>query len=399
MPSAFDLENEKRVFGLDVFRALAILIVLVGHANLILTPWLGAPVGIRNITVGTVLGILFTFVDGVDLFFALSGFLIGGILLRGFSRAQVFGREELTRFWLRRWLRTIPAYWLVLLINIALLLTLLPEDTLPGSDLVRYFVFVQNLTQDRYRFFQESWSLSVEEWFYFTFPCLLAGMGTLVAGRSRAWVFVATCALYITVLVLGRGLYAAEHLAAVPNASWQGELRRITLLRLDAILWGVLFAAFHAFREAAFLRYRWHFAALGVALVVGSPIPGYVVRGAHQQPYMFAGYYTLLGAGYACFLPLASSIKKAKYRFLRIFTFISVVSYSLYLVNYTLVLHLLMANVTPMTLGRALVTYFGYIGLSVALAALFYLMVEKPILAYRDRVIPDRFSPRGAGAG
>ncbi len=386
--SRFELDNDKRIFGLDVYRALAILIVLVGHANQFLVPWASVPL-FKSVTIGTVISIPFTFIDGVDLFFALSGFLIGGILLKQFRKEPVFGRKELVNFWMRRWLRTLPAYLVVLVANIALLFTILPDPAVDKAQLPKYFFFVQNLTHDGMVFFQESWSLSVEEWFYLTFPFFLACFGLIVRGKSRTWVFVAACAIYIFVIIAGRGVYGMRLLAVNPNASWGGELRRITLLRLDAILWGVIFAAFQAYYSEAFLKYRYHLAVLGAGLVLGSPIPGYVIHGAHQQPYMFVGHYTVLSAGYACFLPLAYSVKKTKVPAFKFFTFVSVVSYSLYLVNYSIILHLMKAAVAFDTPAKTAGGYGIFLVISIVAAAGLYLAIEKPVLAYRDRVVKE----------
>ena len=82
-----------RVFGLDFTRALAISLVLFTHASFFLAPL--AP----NFDPLFMVGYL-----GVDLFFALSGFLIGGILID--SAAP--GTAWVGRFWVRRWLRTLP---------------------------------------------------------------------------------------------------------------------------------------------------------------------------------------------------------------------------------------------------------------------------------------------------
>ena len=91
----------ERVFGLDVMRASAILLVLLGHA----TVWFASFVPVFNIGC---LGGYF----GVELFFVLSGFLIGSILLRWLIDPG--STTTLFDFWRRRWLRTLPNYVLFL---------------------------------------------------------------------------------------------------------------------------------------------------------------------------------------------------------------------------------------------------------------------------------------------
>ena len=87
---------ESRNVWLDACRSLAIILVLLSHGRHFLTPvWDGAAI----FRIGGFLG--------VELFFVLSGFLIGGIVARDFERS-VDGSGWLHKFFLRRWLRTLP---------------------------------------------------------------------------------------------------------------------------------------------------------------------------------------------------------------------------------------------------------------------------------------------------
>src|SRR6478736_463243 len=97
-------DYSKRVFGLDLMRALAIIFVVMGHESMLEKantnfPWI-------------------RMLNGVELFFVLSGFLIGGILIKTFNSSDSFGIETIGDFWIRRWFRTLPNYYLVLVLNI-----------------------------------------------------------------------------------------------------------------------------------------------------------------------------------------------------------------------------------------------------------------------------------------
>ena len=92
-----------RNLGLDILRSVAIGLVLVAHALSFFTRWTAFDLN----ALYYVLGFL-----GVELFFALSGFLIGRILIETVLSERTW--PSLRRFYVRRWLRTLPPYYLVL---------------------------------------------------------------------------------------------------------------------------------------------------------------------------------------------------------------------------------------------------------------------------------------------
>ena len=97
----------RRIFGIDLIRAIAILNVLIGHGSFILDkantdfPWI-------------------RLISGVELFFVLSGFMIGGIIIKSFEKNPEYGIKDISNFLKRRWFRTLPNYYLILIINIFL---------------------------------------------------------------------------------------------------------------------------------------------------------------------------------------------------------------------------------------------------------------------------------------
>src|SRR5271155_717674 len=106
---------------------------------------------------------------GVDLFMLISGWLLGGQLLRDAAAAQF----SPSRFYVKRWLRTLPAYYAMLAI---LYFAGGPEfgGPLPWHEVVKHFLFLQGyFPPNRY---SVSWSLCVEEHFYLVLPLIVWGL-------------------------------------------------------------------------------------------------------------------------------------------------------------------------------------------------------------------------------
>lgn len=94
----------------------------------------------------------------------LSGFLIGQILIRDFTAGITF--KKIVHFWKRRWFRTLPLYYAVVLVKFLFF------DSSLGIKIVAYLFFLQNNFVG-IQFFSVSWSLVIEEWFYLILPLIL----------------------------------------------------------------------------------------------------------------------------------------------------------------------------------------------------------------------------------
>jgi peptidoglycan/LPS O-acetylase OafA/YrhL len=143
---------------LDVLRGIAVLGVLFFHgfrAEYGELPFAGAP---RIFILACQPGVL-----GVNLFFVLSGFLITGILLDSRNRPDYYGR-----FYARRALRILPAYYLLLI-----LLGLLHQAS--SAFLGLSFVYLANVTSifGVSMDYHPLWSLAVEEHYYIAWPAIL----------------------------------------------------------------------------------------------------------------------------------------------------------------------------------------------------------------------------------
>lgn len=343
--------SRERVFGLDAMRALAILLVLVAHSRQLLSGAVAE--GIRLAWGG---------MFGVDLFFALSGFLIGSILIsHGPSLREP---RTLARFWARRWMRTLPNYFLFLLLNVGVFLAI--GGGIPR--ILRYLVFAQSLWKPHPGFFPESWSLCVEEWFYLTFPiCVCLGLRIF---RRFDVALVGSAVLYLVTPLVLRFAWA--------GLPWSEGYRQVVIFRLDAVMYGVLAAWISRAWPGAWCGSRWALAIAGVAMIVG--LRWYSLRvPVDSDLFMRTGLLSLSPLACAMLLPLCSQWNVAVENvWTRAVRRIALWSYSLYLCHHGLMV-LLVENGL-----RGAWVWFVYMPASIAIAAAAYHFYEKPILDLRD---------------
>ena len=377
--------TSSRAFGPDLLRALAILLVMLWHL-----PRPATPVFLQ--------GLKQYGWTGVDLFFVLSGYLIGTQLLSRLARGQ---RLSLRDFYLRRALRILPAFLVVLALYI--FLPGIRENATMQAPW-RFLTFTMNFGLD-YSVtgaFTQAWSLCVEEHFYVAFPLLVLILSRL---RWQGWAVVLACG----VLVGGMLLRAALWQDAMVEPLAEGAFRRLsptylqaiyypTYCRLDGLLFGVLLAACKVFRPDQWRRHmdpRWALilglAALGlVGIIFQYPIaPGFSGRGPMLTQVGATFAYPLLSLGFACLLAASLEWERAfgHWRVPGAGT-VAIISYSIYLT------HKLVAHGVELVLGKqALTGWEGcalYFSASIAGGALLWLTVERPLLLLRDRICPPR---------
>jgi len=350
----------KRVFGLDVLRTVAIAQVLFGHGMSI---YLGESSKSR-------LEGFYGFL-GVELFFVLSGFLIGTIALAAFEAAA--DGAVLRDFLARRWLRTLPNYYLFLALNAALALWLGG-----GGFELSYLVFLQNLFWPTSAFFAESWSLAVEEIFYLLLPLILL----LVARRSRI------PRRLLQALVLALLAFTVLRLAyvAILDPAFHAVVRKAAGLRLDSLMYGVIAAWLNRHARAAFLARRRLLLALGLGVVIVS-VRSVVVL-APQSALAASAALAGVSLGAAMTLPFLSSWRTAPAPVRAVFEWSSQISYSLYLCHLP-VSRLLQHFGAPQGLGGLIL----FVAVSCAVATGVRHAYERPFLKLRDRLPRARRAP------
>jgi peptidoglycan/LPS O-acetylase OafA/YrhL len=356
------IDYSKRVFGLDVMRAIAIIIVVMTHGAFIR-------------------GDLFSFIpkipliDGVELFFVLSGFLIGGMLLRQVENEK-FGIQQLWKFLKRRWFRTLPNYYLILIVNIFLVKYQFIDGKLEDFNWT-FFLFLQNFHEGFVGFYWESWSLSIEEWFYIFLPFLLLILSNFLKLRTA---FFVTTILLIVLPLIYRFMISGQEL---DGFWWDVNFRKVVLTRLDAIGFGVLMSYINHYFPKFFMKIRFLSFVLGIVIIL---VLIYLPREPNDL-FSKTVYFSFISIGAALLLPLANSMRSFKYKFWGIgITHISILSYAMYLVNLSLVASVFAKHVLITRRLENLVYYSLYWLAVLIISYLIYRFYEKPITDLRDKL-------------
>lgn len=353
-----------RIFGLDIIRAVAIIFVVLSHGAFMLE--------------GTVIeGFpFFKMIDGVELFFVLSGFLIGGILLKMIDQPEIFGYRQLKLFWKRRWLRTLPNYYLILLVNyIFVSYGVINEDITRFG--YRFFLFLQNFNTPLVGFFWESWSLSIEEWFYLITPLLIL---IFIQRIKVKWAY-----LFASVIMI---LFSAVYRFSIYNSAvdpfwWDVIYRKIVLCRLDSIGYGLLAAWIFYYYTQRWKQFKIYAAVIGIAIMIfilnwQVPVTTY---------YSQVIYFSLAPIAIMFLLPIAESIRRGPRYIVGPITHISKISYSMYLINLALVAEVIRDNFAPQGGWDGIVKYILYWIIVIGVSTLLYRYFEKPIMDLRDKKI------------
>ncbi len=253
-PSGRSEQNLSRVPylpGLDGMRALAVVAVMIYHAN---SRWLSG-------------GFL-----GVDVFFVISGYLITLLLMAERERT---GRVNIVEFWKRRARRLLPALF-VMLFLLLVYTTFFKSDTLGKlrGDLLGGLLYVSNWYQiwvgqgysatGDFAPLRHLWSLGVEEQFYLVWPIvmmlILRRGGTRKVATTARWLVVAALAVTVVTAVLYHGGRIGE-CDVTPEAYWTIRGRCVskadglylsTVTRSSGLLLGSAFAM--VWRPVAIMR-------------------------------------------------------------------------------------------------------------------------------------------------
>jgi peptidoglycan/LPS O-acetylase OafA/YrhL len=346
----------KHIPSLDGLRALSFMLVFVSHC------------GLEGLVPGGL---------GVTVFFFLSGYLITTLMRVEFANNASINFRH---FWLRRALRILPPFYLVLAAAILGGLAFDPPGTLSGPSVAAQLLHVTNYWIV-YRGYDGQpagtgvyWSLAVEEHFYLLFPWLYWGMQRLQLPRFRQalllWTLCGLILLWRCVLVY--------HFHSSLNRTYMA-----TDTRVDSILFGCALAVWQnpMLDELKLNIRRWKYAivpgALGIiALCVVIRDPGFRETARYSLQGIALTFIFIAAIKLPTWLP---------FRVLnwRPVAFVGLLSYSLYLLHYAVIYAVprVAPGLNPVLQGVA------SFAVSMALAWAIYMLIEKPCARLRRALI------------
>jgi peptidoglycan/LPS O-acetylase OafA/YrhL len=354
-----------RLPGLDLLRAIAIVWVMLFHSYIV-----GG------------LGPDFAWLSrygwaGVDIFFVLSGFLIGSQVLRPLQRGK---RLAFGGFYARRAWRILPAFAVVL----ALYVFFPALREAPGlQPWWQFATFTLNLLIDytHNQAFSHAWSLCVEEHFYLVFPLL----AWWLTRRPSTWKCVGVCAGMVVLGIVLRSAVWLHDAAIDPPRNWFIEdIYYPTWMRLDGLLAGVMLAALRVFRAQAWARWQ---ARSNVVLLGGLAVSCLAFWLFRERTGLLANAlgWPLLSFGFGL-LVFAGADRHSLIGRWRVpgAGWLAGVSYSLYL-SHKIAFHLVQVTFGAALQGQRALTFATYALAVLLLGAVLHYLVERPFLRLRER--------------
>ncbi|XRD81636.1 acyltransferase [Dyella halodurans] len=363
-----------RLPGLDLLRAVAIVSVLCTHA------WIVGGMGYG-----------FGWIEeygwmGVDLFFVLSGYLIGRQVLVRYKRGE---GVDLPAFYRQRAYRILPAY--VAVVALYFLFPGLREQE-AIQPLWQFLTFTMNLFVDQSAMhaFSSAWSLCVEEHFYLIFPVAVLFVAPLARAKR------VTGMLLLALVLAGltwRG-FAWWQSAAAPVAgsgAWEMDGRRYmeliyypTYARLDGLLFGIGLAILSVYPTSPWERLQRYpnlLALLGFTIVL---FAAWIFRDILTFAACVFGF-PILSAGLALIVAAAASPAGLLARMrLPGTAWLAATSYSIYL-SHKAMLKLASKHLPDGLNHHGILTFLCCLLVAITAAALLHYLVERPFLLLRDQ--------------
>jgi len=311
---------------------------------------------------------------GVDIFFVLSGFLIGGQLLK---EIKTTGSLNFKKFYLKRILRIFPAYYVCLIIFIIFF-----NSNINFKQIISHIFYLQNYWLNIYEI---TWSLAVEEQFYLILPFLLfIFRKKLITINLYVWLF------FIILISLPFCLRAIifKQLPNIYDSNYIGiKIFSAFHTRFDQLFIGVFIAFLYLQYKNIFLNKRIFYFLQFILLGLFAILVYY--SGMNGSFYKIVLQFSVIGLTIGCFILSTLSIKTFLNKILNnnFFYFIAKISYPMYLYHYFSICiikkeKLLLTNIV---LIDFIIYLFIILFFSIFIALLSWLIIEYPFLKLKKK--------------
>ena len=340
------LKSPTRNSSIDVWRGIAILAVVLFHFD-------------GYLPFGSI---------GVDLFFVISGLLVGGILTD-----KLFNNKQINylRFLLQRGFKIWPSYYTFIVLGTITATLFYNNDyssqIIPLSDMKRYLLFYQNYTGAPFHWsFDHIWSLCVEEHFYILLPLLFLSIRYF---NSNKKLLIASLILLILL-----GFFFKYYMLNFTNSK---DTYSATHNRIDALAWGVLLNVILKLYHSTIKKYTYLilFFFLGF---IGLICTIYIHQQFDSLFYSKVVYHSVLPLCFVLMILGTYFIDFSKLKFLRI---IGYYSYNWYL------WHPVIAIITIQNFGNSWMVLFLYLILSFSVGVIFTMTIEETFLRIRKKMM------------
>ncbi|EDM26555.1 Putative acyltransferase [Lentisphaera araneosa HTCC2155] len=386
------MKMNKRVLSLDILRGICIMIVLIHHVSIDSIPNIPELTGVSGFIFWKIRGLGWS---GVDLFFVLSGFLIGGLLL---SELEQFKKINIKRFLLRRGLKIWPSYYLLIVVLALFGATNWIREGDFSEQLTQVIVHVLYLQN----YFDigtngPTWSLTIEEHFYTILPFLILAIYHFSGKVNKNLKALPIVMSIIIIMIIANRFIHSYNVDDLKNHFM------LSHFRFDSLLAGVVIQYFYRNNKekmkTLLAKHQLTLFSLAFLCVIPSMFWG------RNTPFMFTLGFALLTLGYGLILSRVichgfgsfESTYAAK-----ALAHIGCWSYNIYLWHFFLPklfkpfyepIQIAISNISTLPEIVLLIQAAFYIGLSILVGYLATVIIEKPFLKLRSRYVPQGFKP------
>ncbi|MCE3278817.1 MAG: hypothetical protein K0S44_1008 [Bacteroidetes bacterium] len=340
----------QRIISIDIFRSIAIISVVFFHFN-------------GSLPMGYL---------GVDLFFVISGFLIGGLLTKEYEHGKPI---NFFKFFLQRGFKVWPSYYVFFLVGSVLAYLfyskIAPQEIIPFNDLKRYLFFYQNYTGGSFHWsFDHVWSLCIEEHFYILLPLIFIIVQRFFKKKEILF--------FLLIMLVFVGIGSKILMLVYSNSK---DTYSATNNRIDALAWGVIlnFITYYLGDKLKTFRYSY--------LVFLSGLLTFIVLIFFEIYSSNVFYHKVVFHSLTpiCFALMISGVYYYDFPNLKPLRLIAYYSYNWYL------WHPLFVKVILFQIGYNILGFSIYLVVSFLFAIIFTILIEETFLAKRAWVLKKLF--------